>query len=153
MLYIGSYMGQVSAARFELGDVREGFVQPEMCWMFFETQAVEHEHIQVPKCVHRCRRNLTQVSCIGKIIEAIRHHGQPAMNHLERRNLQPLTHTKRCPGINCVREHLQQSTTKVRGFENVFEDTTDVRPCLLVSENAQGAEAKVQGTNVIKTKD
>jgi hypothetical protein len=48
---------------------------------------------------------------------------------------------------------LRQAAAKVRGLEDVFEDTFDIDPGTFIRVDAERTEAKVQRPDVIKTKD
>jgi hypothetical protein len=52
-----------------------------------------------------------------------------------------------------VGNNLRQSSAKVRGLEDVFENSSDVRPRSLVCIDSEGTIAKIQGANIVKAKN
>src|SRR5689334_6651565 len=55
--------------------------------------------------------------------------------------------------VNRVGNHLRQSATEVRWFEDVLEDAFDIYPRTFVRMNAECAEAKVERANVVEAED
>src|SRR5689334_6114911 len=69
-------------------DVLERFVDPQVRRVFAKTQTVEHQNIQISQRVQCLRRYFAEIRQVCEIVEAISHHGQSTVNHLERCYLQ-----------------------------------------------------------------
>ena len=107
MLHVVSDMSQVSSPGFDLLDVLERFVQPKVRWVLFESQAVKHKRVETAQLIHGFRWNLAEISCIRKIVEAVGHHGQTAVNYLQRRDQKVFVQTKRRARHDYVRNYLR----------------------------------------------
>src|SRR5882724_5226746 len=107
VLHVVSDMRQVSASGFDLLDVLERFVQPKVRWVLFESQAVKHKRVQTAQLIHSLRWNLAKVSCIRKIVEAVSHYGQTAVDDLQRRDQKVFVQTERRARHHRVRNYLR----------------------------------------------
>src|SRR5258705_6316259 len=107
VLHVVSDMSQVSASGFDLLDVLECFVQPKVRWVLFESQAVKHKHVQTAQLINSFRWNLVEISCIRKIVEAVSHHRQTAVDDLQRRDQKVFVQTERCARHHRVRNYLR----------------------------------------------
>src|SRR5436190_20980992 len=75
------------------------------------------------------------------------------MNDFERSHFKIFADTKRSAVDDYVRNNLRQPTTKVGRLENILKDSANILPGALVRIKPQRAIPKIQGANVIKTKD
>ena len=107
VLHVVSDMSQVGASGFDLLDVIERFVQPKVRWMLFESQAVKHKRVQTAQLIHGFRWNLAEISCIRKIVEAVSHDGQTAVDYLQRRDQKVFVETERRTRYYRVGNHLR----------------------------------------------
>src|SRR6266581_3695900 len=147
------HVREICSARFQFGDVSERLIEPQMRRMLLEPQTIEHQYVKTAQPIHRVRWNLTQIRSIGKIVKAVSHHRQTAVNQFQRSYFQVLAQTKRRAGKDGVRNHLRQAAPKIRRVKDVFEDASNVQPRLLVGVNTKGAVAKIQGPDVVQAKD
>ena len=100
------------------------------------------------------RRNLAEISQVSKIVEAISHHRQTAVDHFQRRDHAVRFRCRNSrPAITDVRNHFRQTAAEVRRLEDVFEDAFDIDPRAFVRINAECAETKVQRADVVETKN
>src|SRR2546421_8159578 len=99
-----------------------------MRFMRANAQAVEHQHLQIAQAFNGCRRNLTQISCVGKVVEAIRNHGQAAVNNFKWRYFEILADAKRCAVDDRMRHNLRQATAEMRGLKDVLKNSADAFP-------------------------
>src|SRR5215213_2645775 len=68
-------MREEGPARFDLLNVFERSIDPQVRRMFFETQTVEHKHVETLQGVNGFRRYLAEIGRVRKVVEAISHHG------------------------------------------------------------------------------
>jgi len=153
MLDVVSDMSKERSARLQLIDVRERFINPQVRRMFPKAQAIQNECVQPLQSFDGRGRNLAEIRQVSKIVEAICHYRQTAMNHFERRDLQLFPDTETRTRRNDVRDYFRQTTTKMRWFKDVLEDAFDIDPGTLVRVNTERAKTKVQRPDVIKTKN
>src|SRR6185369_3110519 len=121
--------------------------------MFFETETVEHEHIQSLQCVERRAWNLAEICQISKVVEAITHDGQTSVNHFQRRDQQVLPHAETRTRRHHIRNHFRQTTPEMRRLKDVLEDALDIDPRAFICKNAERAKTKVQRPDIVETED
>src|ERR1043166_9820359 len=153
MLDVVGDVSKESATRLQLVDILERFVDPQVCRMFLETEAIKHEHIQASQRVHRSARNLAEIRQVREVIKTIGHHRQASMNHFEGRDLQLASDTKTPARCNNVWNHFRQTATEVRRLEDVLEDAFDIYPRAFIRVDIQRAKTKVQRSDVVETKN
>ena len=153
MLDVVGDMSKESSARFQLVHIRERFINPEVCRVFPEAQAVQHQYIQaLQRC--DCRWwNLAEIRQVSKIVEPISHHRQATMNHFEGRDLEIFSDAETPSGRNNIRDYFGQTAAKMRWLKDVLENTFDIDPCAFVCVNAKRTETKVQRPDVVETKN
>src|SRR5882724_4726644 len=100
-------------------------------------ETIEHQHLQIAQAFDRGRRYFAQICRVGKVVEAISNHRQPAMNNFQRRHLQIAAETEGRAGDDGVRYDLWQAAAKMRRLEDVFEDAANVDPGPFVRVKAQ----------------
>src|ERR1051325_2734127 len=153
MLDVVGDVSKESPPRLQLIDILERLINPQMCWMFSETQTIEYEHVQTLQRVDRRRRNLAEIRQVSKVVKTISHHRQATMNHFQRRDLQLVPNTKTRTVRDNVCEHFGQTATVVRRLEDVLEDAFDIHPRAFIRVDPERAKTKVQRPNVVKTKN
>src|SRR5260370_42348410 len=142
MLYVVRDMSQIGAPRFQFRDVFQRALQPEMGWMGANSQTVQHQDIQALQAIDGRRWYLAQVGRVSEIVEAICNHGQPAVDHFERSDLQITCDTKRRAREHDMRHNLWQTAAKVCRLENIFENPADVDPGAFVGVQTKRAVAE-----------
>jgi len=153
MLHFMRDMREISSRRFQFLNVLQRFFQPQMSFVWTDAQAIEHQHFQIAKAFNRRWRNLTQISCIRKIIETIRDHRQPSVNYFQRSDFQIVPDAKRRAIHNCMRDDLREPTAEMRRLEDILKDAANVFPRALVRVQPESAMPKIQRANVVETKD
>src|SRR6266478_6808813 len=128
MLYLMRDMREISAPRLQLFNVFKRAFQPQMSFVRANAQTVEHQHFQITQAFNGCRRNLTQIGGVGKVVEAISNHGQAAVNNFKGSYLDISADAKRRAVHNCMRHNLWQATAEMRRLKDVLENSPDVFP-------------------------
>src|SRR5438132_1652881 len=116
-------------------------------------QTVEHQHFQITQAFNGCRRNLTQISGVGEVIEAIRDHGKAAVNNFKRSYFEIAADAKRRAVDDRVRHNLWQAAAEMRRLKYVLKNSADVFPGALVCVKAERPMTKGKGPNVIKSEN
>src|SRR5437764_95479 len=124
-----------------------------MSFVRANAQTVEHQHFQIAQAFNGCRRNLAQIGCVGKVVEAISNHGQAAVDNFKGRYLDISADTKRRAVYNCVRHNLWQATAEMRRLKDVLKNSPDVFPGAFVCVKAERTMTKIKGTNVVKSEN
>lgn len=143
-------MGQVRTAGFEVGDVGERFFEAEVRGVRFDTDTVEHEHVEIAKSVHRSGRYDLEIGRVGEIVESIGDDGQFAVDDLDRRHLDPIADAEWRKRLDRVRDQLRQPAAEMRRFKDVFEYPTQVGPRDLISINAHRAMSEIQRPYIVE---
>src|SRR5438067_11292538 len=124
-----------------------------MSFVGTNTQTVEHQHFQIAQPFDRRRRNLVQISRIGKVVEAISNHGQAAVNNFEWGYFEMAADAKRRAIHDGVRDNLWQAAAEMRRLEHVLKNSADVFPGTFVCVKAERAVTKIERPNVIKSEN
>src|SRR6266545_259739 len=127
--------------------------QPKVRLVRANTQAIEHQYLQITQAFYGRWRYFAQIRRVRKIVEAVSDYRQPPVNYFERRDLQITTEAKRRSRNHRVRNDLWQASAKMRRRKDVIEDAAYIDPGALVSVKAERAVAKVKRANVIESKD
>ena len=117
--------------------------------MRIQAHAIEDENVEALKAGDRFVGDKIQIGCVGEIIEAIRDHGQLAVDDLERRDLD-IADAKRRMVVNRMRDELRQAAAEVRWFENVLKDAAKIDPRDLVREDRHRTVSKIQRPNIVE---
>lgn len=128
VLYIMCDVGKERALWLQFFDILEGAVQPEMCLMRANAQAIKHQHLQATQAFDGVGRHLAQVRRVRKIVETISDYRQAPMNHFQWCNFKIRAETKRSSVYHCVWDNLRQASAKVRRFKDILKDPADIFP-------------------------
>src|SRR2546423_1598993 len=124
-----------------------------MRFMRTNAQTIKHQDFQVAQAFDRRRRNLAEISRVGKIVEAIGNDGQATMNYFEWRHFQITAEAEWRTVDHRVRHYLRQAAAKMRGLKDVLKNSANIFPCTLVRVQTQRAMAKIKRANVVKTEN
>src|SRR2546422_2449622 len=113
MLYVVRDVREKGSLRFQLLDIFKSAFQPQVGRVWTNAKAIEHQHFQITQPFECCRRNLTKVRRVSKIIEAISDDRKAAVNYLERRYLQIASEAKWRARNDRVRDDLRQAAAEV----------------------------------------
>ena len=133
----------------EFFDDSEGFFEVEVRGVRFQADAIEHEHVEVAKAVHRIGWNRLQVGRVGEIIEAVRDDRQLSVYHLERRYLDLFADAERRIVNDRVRDQLRQAAAEMCRLKDVLENPSKIDPGDLVREDRHCSVAKIERANII----
>src|SRR5215475_4454500 len=153
MLHVVRYVREVGSPRFQFFDVLQCALEPKMSLVRTNPETIEHQHFQASQTFDRRLGNLAQVRRVSKIVKAVGHHRQPAMNHFERRYFEIACEAEWSSVDDGVRHDLGKAAAEVRRFEHVLKDSADVFPSALVCIKSERAVAKVQRANIIKSEN
>src|SRR2546425_13333017 len=144
---------EISALGLQLFNVFKRALQPQMRFVGTNPQTVKHQHSQIAQAFDGCRRNLTQISCVGKVIEAIRNHGQAAVNNFKWGYFNVPADAKRCAVDDGMRDDLRQAAAEMRRLKYVLKNSPDVFPGAFVCIKSERAMTKIKRPNVIKSEN
>jgi hypothetical protein len=127
---------QVRAARAQLFDVIERAFEPEVRRVRLDPQAVYDERVEAAEQLFRAVGYLAQVCQISEVVEAVAGDGEPAVDDLDRRDVEVGAEAEGRAVFDGVGVDLREASAEVRRLEDVPEDAADVAPGALVGVDA-----------------
>src|SRR5215213_11834655 len=146
-------MSKESSSGLQLVHVTERFIHPQMCRVFLKAQTIKHQHVQALQCIDCRARNLAEIGQVSKVVEAIRHHRQVTVDHLQRRDLQFFAYAETPARRHDVRNDLRQTAAEMRRLEDVLENAFDVHPGTFIRTDTERAKTKVERADVVETEN
>src|SRR6185369_2013752 len=153
VLHIMCDVGKESALRFQFFDILECAIQPEMCLMRANAQAIKHQHLQAAQAFDGAGRHLAQVRRVREIVETISHYRQAPVNHFQWCDFKIRAETKRSSIYNCVWHNLRQASAKVRRFKDILKNPANILPGAFIRIKTERAMTKIQRTNIVEAEN